>query len=88
MDANQRASKLFDDCRGASKANAVPLIASEIRAVKAEAFEQAAQIAENGPPPGSIVHCDGDISDPGVVVTGLQKWIANRIRSLAKETEK
>lgn len=56
-----------------------------LRAGKLLAFEEAAEIAEMGPRPGGIVTCDGDVRDPGVVVTGFQKWIAHAIRARAKE---
>lgn len=52
---------------------------------KKEAYESCAKIAEEGPPPGGVVHCDGDVRDPGVVVSGFQKWIADAIRQRAEE---
>jgi len=52
------------------------------------ALEEAAKIAEEGPGPAGVVHCDGDVRDPGVVVSGFQKWIADRIRSLKSEAKK
>lgn len=51
----------------------------------AAAREKAAGIAEKGPGPGGILYCDGDVRDPGVVVTGYQKWIAERIRAMEEK---
>jgi hypothetical protein len=52
---------------------------------KAEAYEDAAKIAETGPGPGAIVEVDGDVRDPGAVATGYQKWIARKIRARKDE---
>lgn len=51
----------------------------------AAARKKAAGIAEKGPRPGGILYCDGDVRDPGVVVTGYQKWIAERIRAMEEK---
>lgn len=53
-----------------------------------EAYEECAKIAEEGPPAGGFIHCNGDVRDPGVVVTGFQKWIAAKIRQRAQEVGK
>lgn len=48
----------------------------------AEARERAENISLKGPPPGSVIQVDGDVRDPGVVVTGFQRWIADKISQM------
>lgn len=55
---------------------------AECGEVRNRTIEECAKIAKNGPPPGSIVRCDGDVRDPGVVVTGYMCWIENKILAL------
>jgi hypothetical protein len=61
--------------------------ADYVKEAKAEAYQDAAKIAESGPTPGSIVQVDGDVRDPAALVSGYQKWIANKIHARAKEIE-
>lgn len=62
---------------------ALPHRKMELIGAASAAYEYAAKIAEQGPPPGAIVRVDGDVRDPGVVVTGFQQWIAKQIRAKA-----
>lgn len=48
----------------------------------AEAYENAAKIADLGPGPGAMVEVDGDVRDPGAVATGYLRWVARKIRAL------
>lgn len=75
MGDNEVASKLFDDCRGASKAQAVPWIEKAIKDIRDAALEEAATVCEIAP--AWCTHCSHMMSGQN-----LAAW---RIRELKKD---